>query len=251
MNLKNQLLMIIFSTFLIPFAHAKKAKTTSAKEAVATTEAATSSKTAPQEAPSTEAPQEAPAPVLTVVDGVKILNQSTLKVGSETFDLKATSHGLRRKKVFGLATVKVYVVEFLSAHPEKLVKTSNQAFIDSLNQTKATQLRLTLLRDLSGKKISESFYDSLAVNSVDTKNPSKELKKVLDTIGSVKEFKENEVFTLSTVWKNGEAALVVEKPNGDKTKIEGPEQFAKDLHSIWFGKGADDRMNDLIKVLIK
>lgn len=170
--------------------------------------------------------------------------------------LKPVSHGIRKKKVFGLATVSVYVLEFFSAKPEKLVKTETD-FLPSVKNTEATQFKLTLLRDLSGQKIYNSFLDSLKNNKVDIENPSKELKLILDEIQAVPEFKTNETFTITTLWKDGvgsaggTATMIIQKPDGSLKTIQGPNEFAMNIHSIWFGSPVDEKAIELKKVLIK
>jgi hypothetical protein len=170
--------------------------------------------------------------------------------GTKT-ELKSVSHGLRKKKVFGLIPVKIYVTEFFSEHPEKLKKT-NDEILTSLKLSQAVQLKLTLSRDLSGTQIADSFKEALAANKIDTEKTSKELKEVLSVINKIEKFKNTETFSISALWqKDNTATLIIQKPDGSIQKVTGPDQFVTDLFSIWFGTPVDGKMEDLKKALLK
>jgi hypothetical protein len=180
----------------------------------------------------------------------KLVQSTELQYQSKKTILTAISHGLRKKKVFGLVPVKVYTIEFLSANPTKLVKT-DESIIASLKSSEAAQLKLTLQRDLAGAKITQSFTESLENNGVDVKNPSKEMAEVMAELNTVKEFKKGETFSLLATWKDSNATLFIQKPDGSITTISGPEKFANELFSIWFGTPADKEMIELKKTLLK
>lgn len=180
----------------------------------------------------------------------KLVSKSTLNFHDKKIELKPVSHGMRKKKVFGLATVKVYVAEFLSAEPEKLDK-SETGILASLKKSNAVQLRLTMARDLSGKKISDSFKEALEKNNIDINALSKELTLVLKELNQVPEFLKNESISLSATWKDNTATLFIQKPDGKVETITGDEKFVTDLFSIWFGIPADDKLADLKKILLK
>lgn len=189
----------------------------------------------------------------TVFEDVKIASSSKLETSTGHIELKPVNYGIRKKKVFGLATVRVYVVEFLAAAPNLLNK-SEDKILSSLKSAGSVQLRLTMSRDLAGSKIVESFNEALAVNSVDTQNLSPELKQLMAELSSVSEFKTGDTFSLLASWKDvaeGNATLYIQKPDGQVKTITGQEQFVMDLFSIWFGKPADDRLGALKKVLLK
>lgn len=235
-----KLMSYVLAFFIIPFAvaagKAKPAKTETP---------------APAAAPATPDVVVAPVPPADVVfEGVKISPPTEVSIKGNKYTVKPVSYGIRKKKVFGLATVRVYVVEFLASKPENLVK-DEDGILASLKNAEVTQLKLTLVRDISGKKIKSSFHEALEHNGVDLKKPSEELSEVLEEIGEIEEFKENQSFTITILWDKGTATMVLQKPNGKTETIKGPDQFATDLMSIWFGKPADDKLADLKKVLIK
>ncbi len=181
---------------------------------------------------------------------VVLSESTTINLLGQKFELRPVSHGIRKKKVFGLATVKVYVAELFSANPDKLEKTED-GILNSLKKSEAIQLKLTMTRDLSGKKISDSFKEALESNGLDPKALSTELNSVLNELLTVEEFKRNETISLTSVWKDTKATLIIQKPNGQIKEIQGDEKFVNDLFSIWFGKPADDKLADLKKSLIK
>ncbi len=166
--------------------------------------------------------------------------------------MTAVSRGLRKKAVFGLVPVRVYVMQLLAAHPEKLVKTE-QGFLASIKEAGPVQLHLTFVRNLPGEKISDSFKDGLKANEIDVKKLSPELSQVLKEISAITEFKENETFSLTFTWAPDATAATVYLTDASLTMktVTGPKVFADQLLSIWFGKPADDRLEDLKKSLIK
>lgn len=189
----------------------------------------------------------------TTFEDVKIAASSTLETPKGKVELKPVAHGIRKKKVFALATVRVYVLEFLSANPQLLNKHEDK-ILASLKDSGIVELRLTMSRDLTGKKIVESFNEALEVNSVDIKNLSPELKQVMDEVSGISEFKTGDTFTLLASWKDAaenQASLFIQKPDGSVKTITGHEKFIVDLFSIWFGKPADGKLGELKKALLK
>lgn len=183
-------------------------------------------------------------------EDVKLNEKTTLNIKGNKTDLMPVSYGIRKKKVFGLATVKVYVLEFLSAQAGNLNR-HEEKILSSLKTAGPIQLKLTLSRDLAGKKISDSFREALEHNGVDIKNPSKELNEVLTLVEGIKEFTKGETFSLIFSWKDSTATLYAQLPDQTIKTVSGPEQFASDLLSIWFGKPVDDKLADLKKSLLK
>ena len=165
-------------------------------------------------------------------------------------DLQSYSHGLRKKKVFGLVTVNVYVAEFLAAHPDKLAKTENQ-FVDSFSDAGPTQLKLTMVRDLKGSDISKAFTESLEANKITAANMAPELKNVLEEVKAIAEFKNKDVFSLVSIIKDGKGTLHIQKPDGSIKTFSGPALFLQQLFSIWFGTPSDPKLGDLKKTLMK
>jgi hypothetical protein len=189
-------------------------------------------------------------PSSNVFEDVKLLDSVTLQDGDKKIELQSVSHGIRKKKVYLLAVVKIYVTEFLAADATKLVK-NNDGILKSLKDAGAVQLRLTVSRDITGTQISESFKEALKVNGIEIDRASKELIEVLTAVGDFKKFNTGDVFSLTATWNNDTATLYIQKPNLPLQKISGPEKFVTDLFSIWFGKPADAKLEDLKKELLK
>lgn len=166
--------------------------------------------------------------------------------------MSPVSHGLRKKTVFGLVAVNVYVLQLLAAKPDKLVRTE-AGFLDSLKEAGPIHMNLTFLRDLSGEKISASFKEGLEANGVQSSTMGPELTQALKEISAIKEFKEGQSFSISVGWAGDRATVYLDGADtGVKVvSIMGSETFAKQLLSIWFGKAADSRLEDLKRALIK
>jgi Chalcone isomerase-like len=183
-------------------------------------------------------------------EDVNVSSYSSLYYQGKTTDLKMVNHGIRKKKVFGLATVKVYVVEFFAADPSKLDRTED-GILTSLKKAGAVELKLTMSRDLAGSKITDSFKDALEHNGLDIKNLSKEMNELMTELSSVQEFQKGQSFSLLATWKEATATLFIKRPDGSVKTITGNETFVTDLFAIWFGKPSDDKLLDLKKSLIK
>ncbi len=183
-------------------------------------------------------------------EDVNVSSFSSLYDQGKTTDLKMVNHGIRKKKVFGLATVKVYVVEFFAADPSKLDKTED-GILNSLKKAGAVELKLTMSRDLAGSKITDSFKEALEHNGLDISALSKEMNDLMTELSSVKEFQKGQSFSLLATWKGINATLFIKRPDGSIKTITGNETFVTDLFAIWFGKPADDKLLDLKKTLIK
>ncbi len=164
--------------------------------------------------------------------------------------LTIVSHGMRKKAVFGLVPVRVYVLQLLAAHPEKLIK-SEDGILASLETAGPVQLHLTFSRDLPGSKIADAFKEGLEVNKVNVKKLSLEMEQVLKEISAMQEFKKGESFSVTTIWNGPQATIHLEDPKGIIKSITGPKEFAEQFLSIWFGKASDGKLNDLKKELIK
>lgn len=205
---------------------------------------------AAKDTPATPPPTAETAPryemAPTVFEGVNLA--STAKVG--TTDLKAVSHGIRRKKVFGIATVDVYVAEFYALTPEKIQKSDDQV-LNSLSMAGPVQIKLTLKRELSGSDISKSFKEALKENDVDLSKPVAGLSDLMTEVESIKSFKKGEVFAISGDWSNNQQRIVIQRPDGSTKTITADDASLKKLFSMWLGKPVDDKMNDLKKNLLK
>ena len=183
-------------------------------------------------------------------EDVRVSSYSTLLFEGKTTDLKMVNHGIRKKKVFGLATVKVYVVEFFAADPSKLDRTED-GISSSLKKAGPVLLKLTASRDIAGNKISDSFKEALEHNGVNINDLSKEMSELMTELSSVKELEKGQSFSLLATWKDSSSTLFIKRPDGTIKTITSNEGFVKDLFSIWFGKPTDDKLADLKKALIK
>lgn len=181
-------------------------------------------------------------------DTYGLANGAELKVDNSTTALKPVSHGIRKKKLFALVPVKVYYAELLAAKPESLVK-SEDAALGSLKAAGPVQLRLTMLRDLPAKKISDSFVDALKANDVAVDEG--DMKTVLGHISSMNEFKQGEIFSIVGNSTADKGFLYLQKPNGEIITIAGSAKLPEQMFSIWFGKPVDDKLADLKKELLK
>jgi hypothetical protein len=187
-----------------------------------------------------------------VFEDAKLVNSVVLVNDDKTeVPMKAVSHGLRRKTVFGLLTVNVYVMQLMAATPEKLVKDETK-FLDSVKNAGPIQLHFTFLRDLPGEKISSSFKEGLEANGVktDDKSIGLELGTALKELNAIKEFKKGQNFALTFTWSGDNATVYLTDPSSRIVSITGPRVFADQLLSIWFGKPADSKLEDLKKTMI-
>ena len=186
-----------------------------------------------------------------VFEHAKLVHSVTVQNDDKTETvLNAVSHGLRKKTVFGLVPVSVYVLQVLAAKPEKLVRTAD-GFLASLKDAGPVQLQFTFSRNLPGDKISNSFKEGLEANEVDVSKLSKELSQALAQISDIKEFKEGQNFSLTFTWAGDNATAYITDPSLKISTITGPKVFADQLLSIWFGKTADSRLEDLKQTLVK
>lgn len=181
-------------------------------------------------------------------DTYGLASGAELKVDAATTALKPVSHGIRKKKVFGLVQVKVYYAELLAAKPEALVKTEDGA-LASLKAAGPVQLRLTMLRDLPAKKISDSFIDALKENGI--AHDSGDMKTVLGHISTMSEFKQGEIFSIVGNTVGDKGFLYLQKPNGEIVTVTGSAKLPEEMFSIWFGKPVDDKLGELKKELLK
>lgn len=181
-------------------------------------------------------------------DTYSLANSADLKVDKDTVNLKPVSHGIRKKKFFAILPVKVYYAELLAAKPEALVRADSEV-LGSLKAAGPVQLRLTMLRDLPAKKISDSFVDALKANDVAV--DSGDMKTVLGHISEMNEFKQGEIFSIVGHTKDDKGFLYLQKPNGEIITVSGSAQLVEQMFSIWLGKPVDDKLAELKKELLK
>ena len=192
---------------------------------------------------------------MTSVTGPEVFEETVLLksrdlLGEETLQtLNSVSHGLRKKAIFGLVPVRIYVAQLFAAHPEKLVKTES-GILASLKAAGPIQLRLVFLRDIPGQKIAESFKEGLEANKINIKKLSPELNTVMTTVSEISEFKKSEAFSITGVWKNNEALLLIEDSKAIKVAT-GSGEFLEQIFSMWLGKPADNKLADLKKELLR
>lgn len=182
-------------------------------------------------------------------EDVTLVKSRTLKADSQSTELQSVSFGLRKKAVFGLVPVRVYVAQFFAAHPEKLVH-SEEGFLNSLKSAGPVQLQLTFLRDLPGTKVSESFKEGLEANGLKLKNLTPEISEAMNAVAAISEFKKNESFSVTAVWTENTSSLILESAKENKV-ITGSSDLAGHVLAIWFGKPADGKLADLKKKLIQ
>lgn len=215
-----------------------------------------------QEAPKTEAAPAAPAAEAAPVnyqintiageekfEDVTLAKGRTLVAGDKSTELKTVNYGLRKKAVFGLVPVRVYVAQFFAADPEKLVKTED-GILSSLKAAGPVQLRLTFLRDLPGSKIADSFKEGLEANKINVKHLSGEMTQVMNIVSAISEFKKGDSFSITATYTDTTSTLLLESSTEIKV-ITGSPELAHEIFSIWFGKPADGKLGDLKKALIK
>ncbi len=189
------------------------------------------------------------APGAEKFEDVMLLNSRTLTIDGKSTAIKKISHGLRKKAVFGLVPVRIYVTELLAAQPEKLIRTET-GFIPSLKAAAPVQLHLTFLRDLPGRKVADAFKEGLEANKINVKKLTPELTQVLEQVTAVQEFNKGQTFSVTAAWTGSEGAIILE--DSQKIKIiPGSDEFIEQIFSIWFGKPADPKLADLRKDLFK
>lgn len=184
-------------------------------------------------------------------ENVKLIKSVTLQNDDQTeSQMTAVSYGLRKKAIFGLVPLNIYVAQLLVTNPTKLVKTE-EGFLTSLKEAGPIQLHLTFLKNLPGEKISDSFKDGLEANNIDVKKLPPPLEKVLQEVAAVGEFKEGDNFSITVNWTADKAIVYLTDAKLKMKTIMDSKDFADQLLSIWFGKTTDAKLADLKKSLIK
>jgi hypothetical protein len=141
---------------------------------------------------------------------------------AEGKDLKLNGAGLRKKLVFNVYAAGLYV-----ENPSQ----SAQQIIES-DQVK--RVRLSMLRDLDKKTITEAIVDGFKKNSKD-KLPA--LQQRLDTFtAAIPDVKKGEELLLTYVPGKG---TTIESKGGQKISVEGKD-FSDALFSVWLGKSPVD-----------
>ncbi|QRK05124.1 chalcone isomerase family protein [Archangium violaceum] len=142
-------------------------------------------------------------------------------------ELKLNGAGLRKKLVFN-----VYAAGLYLQNPSR----SSQQVIES-DQLK--RVRLSMLRDLDKKTITEAIVDGFKKNAKD-KLPA--LQQRLDTFtAAIPDLKKGDELVLTYVPGKG---TTIESKAGQKISVEGKD-FSDALFSVWLGKSpVDDSLKD-------
>lgn len=189
----------------------------------------------------------ASAGLLTVTPGsaeiekVKVGSAATAKVDGRSHSLKLVGAGLRYKKV-ALFKADVYVGELFVDAPEKFTKTKDGA-LASLAAQKAAAIRMTMLRDVEGEKVSGSFKDGLEENKVEIGG---NVKAFLDAVKSGGEAKKGTTLVLvGEKLAGGKEAVSWENGEGKVTTVTGEAGLVKTIFSIWLGEIDDSGLESL------
>ncbi len=182
------------------------------------------------------------------IEGVKITTEAKARVAERAYTLKLVGAGLRFKKVAFLKA-NVYVGEFLSDAPEKILPNAAMA-LDSLSAMKAVAIRMTFLRDVEGKKIASSFADGLTENNVKLDDPA--IKAFLAAVKNGGEAKEkNTLVVLGERLPDGKEVVTYEDAAGKLSEIRGEPGLRRSIFSIWLGKIEDSGLENLKKEMLK
>ena len=157
------------------------------------------------------------------VSGVKFPDTVTV----EGKELKLNGVGLRKKVVFKVYAAALYV-ETTSQNAQQLVES---------DQVK--RVRMSMLRDLDKKTITEAIVDGFKKNAGD-KLPG--LQQRLDTFtAAIPDLKKGDELVLTYVPGKG---TTIESKGGQKISVEGKD-FSDALFSVWLGKSpVDESLRD-------
>ncbi|HYO74392.1 MAG TPA: chalcone isomerase family protein [Archangium sp.] len=146
---------------------------------------------------------------------------------AEGKELKLNGAGLRKKLVFNVYAAGLYV-ESPSRSAQQVIET---------DQVK--RVRLSMLRDLDKKTITEAIVDGFKKNSKD-KLPA--LQQRLDTFtAAIPDVKKGDELLLTYVPGQG---TTIESKGGQKISVEGKD-FSDALFSVWLGKSpVDESLRD-------
>lgn len=176
-------------------------------------------------------------------EDVQLAKSRTVTIGDKKYELKRVTHGLRKKALFGMIPVRVYVMELFVADPSKLDK-SPMNFLYSLKKAGPVQIRLTFLVDVAGEKMAAAFRDGLEANGISLTRLPPELTALMKDVTEMKKFKNGETLGFTGVWNDGKSNLVFDDVKNPRT-IEGGEVFMQHVFSIWFGRTSDAKLADL------
>ncbi|HEX5747040.1 MAG TPA: chalcone isomerase family protein [Archangium sp.] len=146
---------------------------------------------------------------------------------AEGKELKLNGAGLRKKLVFKVYAAGLYV-ESPSQSAQQLIET---------DQVK--RVRMSMLRDLDKKAITEAIVDGFKKNA---KDQLPALQQRLDTFTSaIPDLKKGDELLLTYVPGKG---TTIESKAGQKISVEGKD-FSDALFSVWLGKSpVDESLRD-------
>lgn len=181
-------------------------------------------------------------------EDVQLAKSRTVKIGDKKYDLKRVTHGLRKKALFGMIPIRIYVTELFVADPTKLDKRPNN-FVYTLKNAGPVHLRLTFLTEVPGDKMADAFRDGLLANGIELTRLPPELTALMKEVTDMKKFKKGETLGFTGVWAEGKSRLVFDDVKNPKS-IEGGEVFMQHVFSIWFGSTADKKLTEMKEEMI-
>ncbi len=172
------------------------------------------------------------------IEGVTLGDRATLTKTDDTqVNLVNAGFGVRVKKV-ALMNVKIYVAQLFVSELDRLDKAADR-ILSSLDAQTAAMLKITLIRNVTGEQIKESFESALQANSVDTKRADMQnffnvVMKYSPEVGDSYDF-----VSLDT----NHLLMIFNSASGTKSDVV--ELRTSDIWSIWFGVPADAGMKKL------
>jgi hypothetical protein len=157
------------------------------------------------------------------VAGVKFPETVTV----EGKELKLNGAGLRTKAIFKVYAAGLYL------------ETTTQDAAQIISSDQVKRVRMSMLRDLEKKKITEAISDGIEKNN---KSQMAALKARIDTFNAaIPDLKKGEELTLTYVPGKGTS---VKSKAGQEISVEGKD-FADALFAVWLGKDpVDDDLKD-------
>jgi Chalcone isomerase-like len=157
------------------------------------------------------------------VAGVKFPETVTV----EGKELKLNGAGLRTKAIFKVYAAGLYL------------ESTTQDFAQIISSDQIKRVRMSMLRDLEKKKITEAISDGIAKNN---KSQLPALKARIDTFNAaIQDLNKGDDLTLTYIPGKGTS---VKSKAGQEISVEGKD-FADALFSVWLGKDpVDDDLKD-------
>jgi hypothetical protein len=174
-------------------------------------------------------------PGVKALEGVNVAKSATASLPNGAVQLTTLGAGLRAKKVLML-NVKVYIAQVFGSQADKYVKTDAGA-LASLAEMPASAVQLTFLRGVDAPTVQSSFRDALSANGVSLNKA--EIGAFLKAVASSGNATAGRTLTVVAAAGVSGDTVIYEGTNGSPTTISGPHGFAKDVLSMWLGKGAD------------